>query len=228
MERGQETLDAEVEKQREEARRDVHDNKVKFGRWVDSIGGILDEEGLVPFTRWITPAGLPRRFTTQMYLYFLPVRVGGKVDEVKVPTSDGGIEHTTAEFRSPEAWLKLARKGEVELYPPQFLLLSLVAKFLQSSGDGVSIKELKKQREDLLEFVRKGNWGERCVSPRAVHRPGGKKMVFVFDFSGKEVKNEGRTGIDEFVMRVEMKKEGGVRALEVLRREDVFGSKGKI
>src|ERR1700753_2590512 len=30
-------------------------------------------DNLIPFTRWITPPNVPKRFTTQMYLYFLPL-----------------------------------------------------------------------------------------------------------------------------------------------------------
>ncbi|KAK3094296.1 hypothetical protein LTR53_019442, partial [Teratosphaeriaceae sp. CCFEE 6253] len=60
------------ESEREEGRRLIHDNKVPFARWLAQKGGRADIEGLIPFTRWVTPTNVPKRFTTQMYLYFLP------------------------------------------------------------------------------------------------------------------------------------------------------------
>lgn len=61
------------EREREEGRRAVHANRVCFRTWVENRGGQIDVEGLVPFTRWLTPANIERRFSTQMYLYFLPL-----------------------------------------------------------------------------------------------------------------------------------------------------------
>ncbi|CZT51961.1 related to NUDIX family hydrolase [Rhynchosporium secalis] len=61
------------EESRENGRKDVHANKVGFEDWVKEQGGVLDIDSLQPFTRWVTPTNLPKRFTTQMYIYFLPL-----------------------------------------------------------------------------------------------------------------------------------------------------------
>ncbi|OCL12315.1 hypothetical protein AOQ84DRAFT_334507, partial [Glonium stellatum] len=61
------------DEEREEGRKAVHGGKVKFTEWLAEKGGVPDTDALIPFTRWITPPGVPKRFTTQMYLYFLPL-----------------------------------------------------------------------------------------------------------------------------------------------------------
>lgn len=140
-------------KTREAGRRAVHSNQVTFERWLAQQGGRADLDGLVPFTRWVTPPNVPRRFTTQMYLYFLPTLAtvppfegaegasgnANSAEEsaearIPVPTTDGGIEHTNARFLPAAAWCRLAQEGRIILFPPQFFLLHQVAQFL----DGLS------------------------------------------------------------------------------------------
>ena len=86
---------------------------------------------MIPFTRWITPADGPRRFTTQMYLYMLPLQASespGLATESTVrATSDGGKEITSALFADASDWLSRARDGQIILFPPQFYLLSIIA-----------------------------------------------------------------------------------------------------
>ena len=88
-------------------------------------------ENLVPFTRWISPTNLPKRFSTQMYLYMLPLSsspssspaaAGAPAKEaiIPIPTHDGGLEHTAATFDDATVWLDRARKGDIILFPPQF------------------------------------------------------------------------------------------------------------
>ncbi|MCJ1327432.1 hypothetical protein MMC10_004101 [Thelotrema lepadinum] len=147
------------QEEKERARKDVHANRLKFAEWVDSMGGELDVGGLIPFTRWITPP-MPRRFTTQMYLYFLPLSSDASspsstslspsesIHQIQIPTSDGGVEHTTATFEHASTWLSLANpeayppdslsldpsgkkpKPEIILFPPQLYLLHRISPFL--------------------------------------------------------------------------------------------------
>lgn len=93
--------------ERDEARKKIHGNQVKFTDWVESVGGVLDTGGLLPCTRWITPTNVPKRFTTQMYIYCLPLarRSGTLPSEMLVPTPDGGVEHTAANFAPAQTFL---------------------------------------------------------------------------------------------------------------------------
>ena len=80
---------------------------------------------------------------------------------------------------------------------------------------------LQKQRDQVLEFVKNGNWGEKCISPTVL---GGKKredgrVILGLDKPGAEAEAEGRKGDMERVVLVEFKKEGPRRVEVGLRKE---------
>nr|POE62791.1 putative nudix hydrolase 7 [Quercus suber] len=189
------------EAEREAGRRGVHGNEVAFPTWLAQKGGRADVDGLLPFTRWVTPTNVPRRFTTQMYLYFLPTSggeatagttpLGDQDAEAEVvippPTTDGGKEHTTARFLPAATWCRLAQQGRIIMFPPQFFLLHQVAQFLDGlpeptaygsvSRDVVSRTELEARRKALVDFVKSGSppWTEMCISPIVQPPRGGKR-----------------------------------------------------
>ncbi|KAJ9136572.1 NUDIX domain-containing protein [Pleurostoma richardsiae] len=162
---------------REEGRKEVHANRVPFAEWLSGVGGVPDvarTENLIPFTRWITPANTAKRFTTQMYLYMLPLppssssspspaAAGGAPGApqqeavIPVPTHDGGLEHTAATFDDASTWLAKQRSGEIVLFPPQLFLLTLVSRFLTGPPGPNSAapdrEHYAAQRAALLRFV---------------------------------------------------------------------------
>lgn len=160
------------EAEREEARRAVHGDRVRFTEWVEQrLGATLCVDDLVPFTRWVTPPNMPKRFTTQMYLYFMPLAespprttpASGSgpvdVDVVQTPTPDGGVEHTAATFADASEWLRRQRRGDIVLFPPQCYLLTLVAQVFGSVSPGSVGHDPEArcaaQRRALVEFVRR-------------------------------------------------------------------------
>lgn len=165
--------------EREEGRRAVHAGTNKFLELLEKWGAVPDTEALIPFTRWVTPPNVPKRFSTQMYLYFLPL---GSVsptknaapkgtppasgieeeDELMIPnpTHDGGIEHTAARFLPPNKWIDLARQNRIILFPPQFFLTLLLSPYLAASvtspsSPTPSVSDLQLEREKLLDFLHK-------------------------------------------------------------------------
>lgn len=167
------------DEEREEGRKAIHSGKIKFADLLEQWGAEPDTESLIPFTRWITPPNVPKRFTTQMYIYFLPL---GSVsptkkaaptgtppaagiqeeDELVIPkpTHDGGIEHTAARFLPPNKWIDLARQNRIILFPPQFFLTLLLAPYLSSavtspSSPLPSVSDLQLERENCLDFLGK-------------------------------------------------------------------------
>ena len=189
------------EETREEGRRAVHGNRVRFNDWLDSVGAVADTggclkchchdvenanssltENLIPMTRWITPASSPKRFTTQMYLYLLPLSSPTRGASSKagaapplqalkdtsesspsylVPTPDGGIEHTEALFGEPITWLQQSAiplsEGGIIMFPPQAFLLNLLARFFStppdSSSQDLPSSVYESQRRALLSFL---------------------------------------------------------------------------
>lgn len=149
------------------ARRAVHADELRFADCLAGAGAAPATDELVPFTRWISPAGAkgPRRFSTQMYLFLMPLssaaasslppsRPGEEivVEVHQTPTSDGGLEHTAAAFAAPREWLRRQEAGEIVLFPPQCFLLTMVARALEGAGAGA---DYAAQRRALLDFVTK-------------------------------------------------------------------------
>lgn len=218
--------------EKEEARANIHANTLKFTDWVSSKGGVVDTASLIPFTRWVTPIGVPRRFTTQMYVYFWPLTNGsfskglleGKSEgEVLVPTSDGGKEHTEAIFRSCKEWTEMGSKGDVILFPPQYYLMWQLSKFLTNATTDSA--ELEKQREDARNFLAGGGangvpWADKCISPQTLGLWNGRAVL---DLSkpGPELKNTDRKGETGEVVLVKFSK-SGPREVEVRQRNEVL------
>ncbi|OIW23928.1 hypothetical protein CONLIGDRAFT_686144 [Coniochaeta ligniaria NRRL 30616] len=153
----------------EDGRKKVHSGQVRFGAWVASLGGSLDVDNLLPFTRWVTPTNVPKRFSTQMYLYMLPLGpsstdpssldAGPKQETIlQVPTHDGGLEHTAATFDTVSAWLDKARDGSIILFPPQLYLLTLLSQFLTGSAASScsadeKVRHYSEQRSAVISFL---------------------------------------------------------------------------
>ncbi|PLB37842.1 NUDIX hydrolase [Aspergillus candidus] len=231
------------EEERERGRRAIHQQGMKFDEWLRErdANAVPDTDKLIPFTRWITPTNVPKRYTTQMYLYFLPlplesekpllneIPAEGEKEEIQVPTSDGGVEVTEARFLPASEWLRMARAGEIILFPPQFLLLHLVAEFLDKSprGPGVAVEELKKRREGLVEFVHSGQppWTDKCISPKMLKVAEDGRAVLALDHPGPELKGTGRRGEADRVVKVKFK-QGSARELELQWKKDVFREDG--
>ncbi|KAF2623183.1 hypothetical protein BU25DRAFT_350747 [Macroventuria anomochaeta] len=167
------------DEEREQGRRAVHSGTVKFTDLLEKWGALPDTSSLIPFTRWITPPNVPRRFSTQMYIYFLPLNSTSPTkraapagtppesgveeeDELVIPnpTHDGGIEHTAARFLPPNKWIDLARRNRIILFPPQFFLTLLLSPYLSAnvtspSSPTPSYEELALEREKLMDFFSK-------------------------------------------------------------------------
>ncbi|KAK2000680.1 NUDIX domain-containing protein [Colletotrichum falcatum] len=150
---------------RDRARKRIYEGKVRFRDWVDSVGGVPDTGRLIPFTRWVTPVNVPKRFTTQMYIYMLPpsapTGASDMENETIVPTPDDGVEHTAAKFDDASTWLYRADKGEIILFPPQYYLLHLVSQFCKAPsrggavpGQGHGDDYFASQRRGLLDFLK--------------------------------------------------------------------------
>jgi len=170
---------------------------------------------------------MPKRYTTQMYIYLLPLEQ--KNDEMSesnrskyLPSHDGGKEHTEARFLPASEWLSLARSGKIILFPPQFLLLYLLDPFL--ANEGLTINQLQQKREELTQFVNSGDppWYDKCISP--MRMKGSRKderQVLSLDGSGPEIESGRRRGESDLILLADFRKEGP-RNLEVRRREHAF------
>ena len=229
------------EQERDDGRKAVHSETVMFREWVKQRGAEIDLEGLVPFTRWLTPSDVPKRFSTQMYLYFLPndspSSSGNQSTQMHIPTPDGGIEHTAASFLYPQQWIDMFLKGEIVLFPPQFFLLSIIAPFLCQPAENRQHdnEALEKQRTDLMHFVQADGdppWGEKCISPNTVRKTDDYLIMGMAE-PGPELIGTERKGDRDRVLKVVLAKEierGRRRPSpqRVLWRRDVLHEEAKL
>lgn len=183
-------------------------------------------ESLIPFTRWVTPTGVPHRYTTQMYLYFLPIARDHQQDldtEMRIhPRHDGGIEITDARFLESSEWLRKAQAGKVKLLPPQYFLLSLASRFLDTwSRSRQSLVILRLQRRKLLQFVNAGSppWTQICISPTIDRILSDGRALVRLDSPGPELEGSERSGVKDTVMLARFDKTGP-RDIEIISKED--------
>ncbi|KAK8174837.1 hypothetical protein BC567DRAFT_210028 [Phyllosticta citribraziliensis] len=236
--RGQEGLAQIPEEEREQARKDIHSGTRRFKDVLAEWDAEADLANLVPFTRWITPTNVPKRFTTQMYLYLMPLLSSSPTslpssDEavLPLPTSDGGIEHTAARFLPATHWLSLARADDIILFPPQFFLLHLVSQFLLPSskpgGEGAPSLDrdaLQKERSALLSFIDANDWSHKRISPSFLTKTSDGRAILGLDKSGYEIEvmtKGAKEGTSEWVVFVDFRKEGP-RRVDVGRRDEVM------
>lgn len=226
--------------ERDVARKKIHGNQTSFLDWLESLGAEPDTDGLVPFTRWITPAINIKRFTTQMYLYLLPLTRNHMPSEMLIPTPDNDVEHTAALFAPAQTFLSRASTNSIILFPPQAYLLRLVANIFSSTA--ASPEEgplhLASQREKLLAFLSsvptaetdKGKqhktalipWSDKVMSPHTLFvRKSDKRVVLALDKPGPELKDSGRGGDWSRVVLVNFGK-GGPTSVEIRGREEVL------
>ncbi len=222
--------------EREAGRKAIHKDEIPFRQWLARNGGRPDVDNLIPFTRWVTPPQVSKRYTTQMYLYFLPISQSGTNNGssnigplpttteavIPPPTHDGGLEHTAARFLSPREWLDLAKAEEIILYPPQYTLLYLISQFLDPTvPNALSPEILEQQRKQLKEFIRGGDptWAEACICPVFSGRIADGRAILSLYSPPPELKGTDRRGPKDYVVLVRATK-AGFLALDVVLRKD--------
>lgn len=196
------------------ARSEIHAGRLLFTEYLSSHGLEPAVDQLIPFTKWITPKTMPRRFETHMFLYFVPedtpsVSGTARGEMQQLPTDDGGIEILSTRFMAPHVALDAAKRGEIVLFPPQFYLISALLPFLEQST-GLEDHVTKLRRKQLVRFA-EGEFGQMTVEPHIL-----KKLS-----DGRVVMGLGPNGDKENVVVVQIAVKGEPRGLELLKKHDV-------
>lgn len=148
----------------------------------------------------------------------------GEREEIPIPTSDGGVEVTEAQFLPAAEWLQRAQKGEIILFPPQFLLLHLASSFLdREPRSGLTSKEMQNRRAALIDFVHSGSpaWSDKYISPKMLKVSKDGRAVLALDDAGPELKGSGKQGESERVVLVRFTK-GSAREVKVVWKKDAM------
>ncbi|KAG0639907.1 hypothetical protein HOY80DRAFT_885575 [Tuber brumale] len=182
------------------ARKAIHDSTLTFPSFLQSYGLIPNTNALHPFTKWITPETMPRRFESQFFVTF----VGDK----QVPSHDGGVEVLSAKYLTPSRALEISEDGEMVFFPPQFYLVRRIREFLSGDNGGEG------WRRKVLEMA-DGEFGAMVVKPHPIRLlDGGKRVVMGL----------GDRGDKEWTVVIEILgdgKGGEQKGAELVRREDV-------
>ncbi len=182
---------------------------------------------------------MPRRFTTQMYLYMLPLRDASSVASQSAPTADL-TEVMAAEFAAASTWMQRARNNDIILFPPQVYILSLLAPLLKGPeglplGVPSSAVHYAAERKRVIELVHNGRaedendatfvpWADRIISPRVVGRMPADdgRVVMMLDQPGPELRNSGRGGDAYRVILAANMPRGPPRTVELRLQKDVL------
>lgn len=166
-----------------------------------------------------------------MYLYFVPVEEEGNAS---VHATSDEAENTAAEWKTAAEWIDLSRKGEIILFPPQFLLLYLASLHLDKEADkggkhAISKEEIERRRQSLRQFVETDGtppWRDKYISPLSLGHNvmSDGRTVLALDKPGLELKGSGLMGDTERVIFVKFCKEG-LREVDVGWRTEVLEEK---
>ncbi|CDO73591.1 hypothetical protein BN946_scf185014.g61 [Trametes cinnabarina] len=141
------------------AREDIHAQRRMFRDFLSQHDLKLNTESLLPFTQWITPPTIPRRF----YVAFLedtPAAGFSQGDkEERLPTADGGQEVISARFVHPQQALQELESKQISLFPPQLYLLTTLADVLKGG------RNTPDQRERVRTLAY-GPFGSMVINPR--------------------------------------------------------------
>ncbi|KAH0613479.1 uncharacterized protein H6S33_005365 [Morchella sextelata] len=196
------------------ARSQIHSGALSFAAYLKANNLTPAVDDLIPFTKWITPESMPRRFETHMFLYLLPADHASTAAAQR-PTSDGGIETLSARFITPHSALAAAARNELVLFPPQFYLLSSLLPYLpggaeEEAGLEDHVAKVRRRRRRLLRFAR-GDFGAMVMEPAPLRRLG----------DGRVVMGLGPRGDQERAVVIQVAERGEPRGLEMVGRGEV-------
>ncbi|KAK6520033.1 hypothetical protein TWF506_000324 [Arthrobotrys conoides] len=186
-------------------RKDIHSrsHSLSFGQFLEENGLEADVGGLIPFTTWITPPTMKKRYETHMFLGFLPVSSSLSSSSTQLPTSDGGVETVSTTFMTAEEILTGLKQNSIILFPPQAYLVTRLATFLNDRG-----LKVEEQRERIKRWIEEEGVGKYVFEPRPEGKTkDGKRLILGYgprgDANRKSVLRFGKTGLPADLQIVE-------------------------
>ncbi|KAK6539262.1 hypothetical protein TWF694_009497 [Orbilia ellipsospora] len=183
-----------------QVRKQIHSHEIKFSDFLKANNLSANVESLIPYTTWITPPTMKKRYETRMFLTFLPLSTSsseGIEETMNLPTSDGGAETVSAKFMTAEEILADARENKIILFPPQAYLVTRLLKFVTDGSLSVV-----QQREAIKEWIEAEGMGRYVFEPRPEGKTkDGKRLILGYgprgDPNRKSVFKPGKSGMPE-------------------------------
>lgn len=200
------------------ARELVHSQQLQFRDFLSRHALAPHVKSLLPFTQWVTPPSIPRRFRTSFYVAFLEDRTtefegfaAGKKHD-RLPTPDGGQEVIAARFVHPLAALAESRAHEIALMPPQVYLLTTLAEILEGSTRTAA-------QVTAVRTLSGGAFGRMTVQPRMLPEKDAEGRA-ILTYEGDET----RGGLNGRLHRclVRFDKQGVATEVVIQRNFDIY------
>lgn len=160
-----------------QAREAVHGGQTSFSTFLTNNNLRADVDALLPFTTWVTPPTVARRFRTEFFVAFLKDSTSDGLSsgrEEHLPTPDGGQEVIRTRFLRPESALDEFRTGKISLFPPQYYILETLRPILSGSTSTES------QRNAVLMLSRAA-FGRMVINPKSFRVNDGVDEAFVYE-----------------------------------------------
>jgi len=194
----------------DEARRNIHAQKLLFRTFLAEHNLKADVDSLLPFTQWITPPNVLRRFQTQFYVAFLPAApssgFSSGTKQEQIPKPDRGQEVVAARFLHPEDALAEFHSGKVMFMPPQAYILNTLAEILKGRTNTA------RQREHV-EALSRGMFGRMVINPRRIGEDA--KGYTILTFEGDETRGGSKGRLHRVLAKIG---KGGITSEITLRR----------
>jgi len=196
----------------EEARKQIHSGKLSFPEFLHRNGLVMRRD-LFPFTQWITPKTIPRRFHTYFYVAFLDDTPASTQGENQLPTPDGGLEVISTSLRRPSIFMDSFSRGEIALMPPQFYLLTTLVEVLSDSSTR------PREGTERMKLLSRGAFGRMQINPAVFpHETDPTKSYFVYE--GDEIRGgpKGR----RHRSHIQFGEKRNIRSIQLQRNFDIF------
>ncbi|KDQ61116.1 hypothetical protein JAAARDRAFT_32120 [Jaapia argillacea MUCL 33604] len=200
----------------DEARNSIHSDKMLFRDFLSQNKLKADVGSLLPFTQWITPRIVPRRFHAQFFVTFLPsapstgFSSGDK--QQRLPTPDGGQEVISARFIHPTNLISEFHSGAIALMPPQYYIVDTLSTILKGH-------ENTQEQRDLVATLSSGLFGSMVINPEGLPKKDDKGRT-VLTYEGDETRGGKKGRLHRSLV---MFGPGGVPTeIELQRNFDVF------
>ncbi|THH19471.1 hypothetical protein EW146_g1705 [Bondarzewia mesenterica] len=200
------------------SRESIHAQRLMFREFLRQHNLTADLD-LFPFTEWVTPPPVPRRFHTRFYISFLPASSSPPsgfsqgTAQHRLPTPDGGLEVVAARFIHPLNALSEFRSSKITLMPPQYYLISTLAGILHGRCT------TPEQRARVHELAT-GAFGRMVINPRAHSAGLDQDGRTVLTYEGDETRGGSKGRLHRSLVRFGRK--GIPTEIVLLRNFDVF------
>ena len=128
----------------EDTRERLESHDLAFGDLLSEHGLVPDAAALVPWSRWITPVGGPRRYDTVFFVVRLPE--GQEPERMSSEAASHG-------WASPGALLAEFRSGTVNLMTPSWWQLRRLSAAIQDSTDWAGVVALGHAHEPIAPVM---------------------------------------------------------------------------